>query len=41
MTVKLNRLLQIPVDDIQFSKNLFDITVEAETLEEAQDLLDR
>ena len=39
MPVKINRLIQIPLDNTPFSKNIIDITVEEPTYEETSKIL--
>lgn len=37
---KLNRLLQLPLNSIQFSKNLIEVTAQWDTIDEVQNDLD-
>ncbi len=41
MPVTINRLIQAPLNNVEFSKNLVEITVQAETLEQAEATLDK
>lgn len=39
--IKLNRIIQLPLNSIEYSKNVIDITIEADTYKEASDTLDK
>lgn len=41
MPVTINRLIQAPLNNVEFSKNLVEITVQAETLEQAEATLEK
>lgn len=39
--ITINRLIQAPLNNVEFSKNLVEITVQAETLEQAEATLEK